>query len=267
MDLERGEVIEEWDTKNIPVQSLIPETKLSQRTPIKTVMGLNMGGFFTLDPRLPNEKIVNSKCFQYKHPTGMTCGQTTRDGHLVVGSKSGEIRMFNKDNLTSKKQFDGLYPAPRAKTSLPGYGDPIIGIDVTRDGGWILATCRSYLLIIPTTLEGGNNGFEKPMGKQKPVPRLLKLKEEHIKIIGKVSFTPAKFNYGHGPETTMVTSTGPFIITWNFRKVKQNIIDQYQVKKYNQVIIADDFNLESDKSVIVTMPDNVTVAKRKQLLK
>jgi len=183
----------------------------------------------------------------------------------VVGSRNGEIRMYNRDSLVSKSGFDGLYNAPRAKTSLPGFGDPIIGIDVTRDGNWILATCKTYLLIIPTTLDNGVTGFVKPMGKNKPVPRLLKLKDEHLKVIGKVSFTPAKFNYGHGPETTMVTSTGPYIITWNFRKVKQNIIDQYQIKKYDELIIADDFNLESDKSIIVTMPDNVKVAQRKQV--
>lgn len=38
--------------------------------------------------------------------------------------------------------------------------DPIIGIDVTADGKWILATCRNYLLVASTALERGTTGFE-----------------------------------------------------------------------------------------------------------
>jgi hypothetical protein len=64
---------------------------------------------------------------------------------------------------------------PRAKTTLPGLGDPIIGIDVTEDGRWILATCRTYIIVIPTDLPNGNTGFEKPMGKYKVIIHFLSI--------------------------------------------------------------------------------------------
>eukprot|EP01129_Flabellula_baltica_P006832 TRINITY_DN2606_c0_g1_i1.p1 TRINITY_DN2606_c0_g1~~TRINITY_DN2606_c0_g1_i1.p1 ORF type:complete len:884 (-),score=215.21 TRINITY_DN2606_c0_g1_i1:21-2672(-) len=265
MDLERGEIVEEWDTGSMQVDNLVPETKVAQRTPVKSVMGINKGGFFMLDPRLPGSKIVNRQAFQYKDArrTQFDCAVTTRDGDLAVGSKTGEIRMFSRNSLYSKQDPMGLFKAPRSKTNLPGLGDPIIGIDVTFDGKWILATCKSYLLVIPTSMEDGSSGFHRPMGKEKPVPRLLKLKEEHLSIVGKVSFTQAKFNYGYGTETTIATSTGPFVITWNFRKIKQNNLAQYQIKKYGEVIVADDFSFDNDKTVVVTMPNNVRVASRK----
>jgi hypothetical protein len=39
--------------------------------------------------------------------------------------------------------------------------DPIIGIDASADGKWILATCKTYLLVAPTTFD--NNG-ERALG-------------------------------------------------------------------------------------------------------
>jgi hypothetical protein len=46
--------------------------------------------------------------------------------------------------------------------------DPIIGVDVTDDGTYILATCKTYLLLICTELKESNvTGFVKAMGEQK----------------------------------------------------------------------------------------------------
>jgi hypothetical protein len=76
------------------------------------------------------------------------------------------------------------------------------------------------------------------MGKEKPVPRILRLKPEHVELMeGKVSFTPARFNVGESDEErSIVTSTGPYIITWNFRKVKQNKLLEYTMKKYGDIV-------------------------------
>lgn len=77
----------------------------------------------------------------------------------------------------------------------------------------------------------GATGFDKPMGAEKPTPRRLQLKREHIaQMGGQINFTPAKFNVGHDKERSIVTSTGPYVITWNFRKVRQNKLDEYQVR-------------------------------------
>jgi hypothetical protein len=58
-------------------------------------------------------------------------------GNLALGGLDGAIRLY-------KKVGDD------AKTLLPGLNDPILSIEVSRDALWILATTKTYLLIIPT---------------------------------------------------------------------------------------------------------------------
>jgi len=41
------------------------------------------------------------------------------------------------------------------------------------DGKWVLATTQTYLLVIPTECKNGSTGFEKSMGKEKPIPKKL----------------------------------------------------------------------------------------------
>jgi len=268
MDLDRGKVVEEWNLQDHKLQELLPDEKYAQTTQTPTLLGLNNAGVFTIDSRTP-EKLVRSKCFQYTSGAKLKCGATTSAGHLAVGTAKGEIKLFNYKRLQASDfsrhnatHVQGVFNKLRATTNLPGFGDPIIGIDVTADGKWILGTCKSYLLVVPTQLEGGVTGFEKQMGQKKPMPRRLQLKNQHIKLVGgNVSFTPARFNLGES-ERSIVTSTGPFVITWNFRKVKQNALDQYQIKKYSQNIVADQFKYGEDKAIIVTMPDDVRLAKR-----
>lgn len=80
MDLERGQVIEEWvrvATQNIPwssghltllqktdgqaIQQLLPEHKFAQVTPQKTLLAVNNTGFLAIDPRLPGSKVIKSR--------------------------------------------------------------------------------------------------------------------------------------------------------------------------------------------------------------
>jgi hypothetical protein len=63
-------------------------------------------------------------------------------GGFAIGSHNGEIRFYKE-------------VGQNAKTLLPGLGEPIKSIDVSLDGEWVLATCRTYLLVIPTTLSNG----------------------------------------------------------------------------------------------------------------
>jgi len=81
-----------------------------------------------------------------------------------------------------------------------------------------------------------------------------------------VNFTPARFNTGeHAMEKTIVTSTGPFVITWNFRRVKQGKLYDYQIKRYSDNIVADNFRFGQDKSIVVTLPHDVTLTKKAHL--
>jgi hypothetical protein len=49
--------------------------------------------------------------------------------------------------------------------------------------------------------------------------------------MGKVRFTPAKFNIGDSSraEERIITSTGPFTVTWNFANVRKRVLTDYKV--------------------------------------
>jgi hypothetical protein len=93
--------------------------------------------------------VVNEKLYKTNPQFASICPSMT--GGFAIGSETGEIRLY--------KQV-----GQNAKTLLPGLGEPIKSIDVSLDGEWVLATCKSYLLIIPTTLSNGKTGFSDRMG-------------------------------------------------------------------------------------------------------
>ena len=115
---------------------------------------------------------------------------------------------------------------------LPGLGDPIISIEVSRDGQYVLATTLTYLLIIPTMCNNGKTGFEHRMAKEKPTPIRLTLKPSDVVKFGikKLSFKPAKFNnftVGGKDEVSIVTSTGDILVTWNFKRIRRGLRPDY----------------------------------------
>eukprot|EP01087_Luapelamoeba_hula_P014797 TRINITY_DN4389_c0_g1_i2.p2 TRINITY_DN4389_c0_g1~~TRINITY_DN4389_c0_g1_i2.p2 ORF type:complete len:395 (-),score=83.63 TRINITY_DN4389_c0_g1_i2:57-1241(-) len=259
MDLHRGDIVEEWETSHTPSR-LLAETKYAQTTPSRTLLGMTGNGFYRVDPRLSGKKQVSSNTYMFGKDSNFSCGATTEAGQLVVGTRKGDVRLFSANTL--RQSSTAIDRAPRAKTNLPGFGDAVKGIDVTADGKWVLATSKTYLLVIPTKIDN-STGFETQMGKRKPAPRRLQLRPAHVKQLGgQINFTTAYFNVGTGMERSIVTSTGPYVITWNFRKVKQNILDEYQIKKYEDTVVADQFKYGEDSAVIVTMPDDVTMARK-----
>ena len=78
-----------------------------------------------------------------------------------------------------------------------------------------------------------------------------------------LSFTPAHFNTGvDDTETSIITATGPFIITWNMKKVLAKKRDQYTIKRYSEEVKADNFKYGSDKNVIVALPNEVNMVAK-----
>ncbi|KAJ3070723.1 hypothetical protein HDU98_006244 [Podochytrium sp. JEL0797] len=269
MDLERGQVVEEWKIDEVtPVTEILPEAKNANMTPSRNLIGINHNSIFRLDPRLES-KLVRSESKTYASNVGQfNCATTTANGMLAVGSSKGDIRLYNKLNV-------------RAKTHLPGLGDPYTGIDTTESGKWVVGTCKTYLMVVCTeardtkaqaTRGATFSGFEKSLGDQKPIPIRLQLRAEHVAYMGgSVSFTPARFNTSGGSgsagfeETSIVTSTGPFVVTWNFRRVKQGKLNDYTIKQYGQDIVADNFKFGGDKNIIVALPEDVHMVSSKQL--
>lgn len=192
--------------------------------PQQTLVGHSHNGIFRIDPRVSGNKLVESQFKQYVTKNDFSAAATTESGKLAVASNKGDIRLF--DTI-----------GKNAKTALPALGDPIIGVDVSADGRWVVATCKTYLLLIDTLIGDGRYkgslGFDRSFpADSKPVPRRLQLKPEHVAYMeDPVSFTAARFNTGiNEAEKTIVTSTGKYIITWNFRRLKQGRTDDYQIK-------------------------------------
>ncbi|KAI4199509.1 MAG: hypothetical protein LQ350_004575 [Teloschistes chrysophthalmus] len=262
MDLEYGKVVDEWKVHDdIQVKNFAPEKKFSQMTGEKTFLGMSHNALYRIDPRLSGNKMVESDLKQYTSKNAFSTAATTEKGYIAVASEKGDIRMFDKLGL-------------RAKSQLPALGDPITGLDVSADGRWVLATCRTYLLLIDALQKDGKNegklGFEKAFAKDsKPQPRRLTLQPSHVaqfqyETKAALAFTPARFNTGvDDKETSIITATGPFIVTWNVKKVLDGKRDPYTIKRYEEEVKADDFKYGSDKNVIVALPNEVNmVAKR-----
>ncbi|KAI9013163.1 VID27 cytoplasmic protein-domain-containing protein [Gaertneriomyces semiglobifer] len=255
MDLEYGKVVEQWKVDDSrTVDEIVPDNKYAQMTPAKTLIGLSHNSIYRIDPRLAGNKLVEEQSKQYVMKNGFSCGATTGKGDLVVGSSKGELRLYDQLNK-------------RAKTHLPGMGDPIIGVDTTENGRWIVATCRTHLLLIDTQIKGSDtSGFSKSMGANKPAPKRLQLKPEHVAWMGCVpNFTTAKFSTGDAEEQAIITSTGPYVIRWNFRRVKGGHLYDYTIKRYADNVVADNFKYGQDRTMIVTLPENVEMITKKSL--
>ncbi|KAF2853936.1 vacuolar import and degradation protein-like protein [Plenodomus tracheiphilus IPT5] len=262
MDLETGTVVDEWKVHDdIPVKVFAPENKFAQMSGEQTFLGLSGNALYRVDPRLNGNKLVDDQLKQYATKNEFSAAATTEKGHIAVASEKGDIRLFDRLGIN-------------AKTLIPALGDPIIGMDVSADGRWVLATTRTYLLLIDALQKGGKNdgklGFEKAFAKDdKPQPRRLALTPAHVaqfqhETKAPISFTTARFNTGlDDKETTIITATGPFIVTWSLKKVLANRKDPYAIKRYAEEVKADNFKFGSDKNLIVALPNEVDmVAKR-----
>lgn len=51
-------------------------------------------------------------------------------------------------------------------------------------------------------------------------------------------------------ENAIVTSTGQFVIAWDFNKVKKGLLDKYEIKKYEDLVMQDTFRFGDDKEIV-----------------
>ena len=65
-----------------------------------------------------------------------------------------------------------------------------------------------------------------------------------------------------GKESWIISSTGNYIVTWNFNKVKRGHRFAYKIKKCAHKVVADDFMLGQADSVVVVEKNNVFVENR-----
>lgn len=229
-DIETGKVVSEWsfqkDGVDVPIKDIVTDTKSAQMEDRSTFLGLDANRLARWDLRdkrgavqtgaeaSPVVAYVGGK--DYARGTRFSCMATSGDGFVVVGSEDGRIRLYSEKTLT------------QAKTSIPGLGLPVTNVDVTYDGKWVLATTRSYLMVVKTAYKDKGSGkelcgFTSRMGGSAPTPRLLRLKAEDVALTGGAPLEKGHFTWVTDQgrqERWIVASCGNFTVLWNFRSVK-----------------------------------------------
>jgi hypothetical protein len=261
MDLEYGKIVDEWKVHDdIPVTNFAPETKFAQQTAAQPFIGHSANALFRIDPRVSGNKLVEAQLKQYLSKNDFSAAATTEKGYIALASNKGDVRLYDRLGIN-------------AKTQIPALGESIIGLDVSADGRWILGTCKTYLILIDSLQKDGKNegklGFERAFAKDsKPQPRRLALSPNHAAQFQHetgqgINFTRAHFNTGPDmQETSIITSTGPFLVTWSMKKVLKGQRDPYQIKRYAAEVMADNFEFGSDKNVILALPNEVDMVSR-----
>lgn len=262
MDLERGKVIEEWSTSEKNVVQFGPAKKFDQLIPEQTVLGISKKGLFKIDPRInASDKVVQDQSKEYATNCKFSSFGTTENGYIAVGSENGDVRLYDRLGI-------------RAKTAIPSLGQPIRHICISANGKWLLCTCDSSLLLMDLTVKTGKNSgnisFLKPFPANENVKTyILKIRPEHASYIATstkkaIKFTKAYFNTGLGKEEqTIVTSTGPFAVSWSLKKVLKGDTKPYLMKRYDADVIEDNFEFGTDRKVIVALKDDVSISKIK----
>lgn len=236
IDLERSDVVETWKI-NRDINDYFDSTKLNDSG---TLVGLSDYSVFRIDPRT-KDKVTEEKTYKTKNE--FLCGMSTSKGHVAVASKNGDLRLYDKIDK-------------RAKSLLPGFGDEVKAVDVTSDGRHIICTCKNYLMLF--TVDGD---YKKAVGKNKPVPKKLHLKPEHLAYINEeINFTPAKFSTDN-LENNIISSTGKYVIKWNLEDVLNGFIYSYTISRCNDLVVADNFEFGNNDSIIVTLPNDVRSLK------
>ena len=246
-DLNKESIVQEWKCgdNGSKLIDFTHSKKLGQLSPYCDIYGINKNKIFSMDGRLnrPN-KIVEDKT--YSSNKDFTCIATPQFEAFATGSDDGNIRLYN--DITKN-----------TKTLIPCYGDPIISIDITKNGDYLLVTCEKYLMLINTRGEHDENAFTVSLKRAKRKPITLKLSPEDVvnKNLGEDNYTPAKFDINKTTNETIITSSlGPYIIVWNFEQVKKGIINSYQIKNVNDFVIGNTTKFDKNQ-LIVTMPNKV----------
>jgi len=249
-DLETGKVVSEWafarDGVDVAIKDIANDTKTAQLEQNSTFLALGDNRLARWDLRDPRGAVQEAMASpaalsyiggkDYARGTKFNCMATSGDGFIAVGSNDGRVRLYSEKTLT------------QAKTSIPGLGLPITAIDVTFDGKWVLATTKSYLMVLKTTYKDPKSGkelcgFTSRMGSNAPAPRLLRLRPEDAAAAGNAPLERGHFAWvtqRGRQERWIVASCGNFTVLWNFRTVK---IIEPSLQSYGGLTTVTEYNM------------------------
>ncbi|KAI5172437.1 hypothetical protein NEFER03_1540 [Nematocida sp. LUAm3] len=247
LDLNTEKISDTWKIKN-NVKDFFSESKSSQNQN-SPLLGISNNSIFRLDPRKKEQEVTK----QYATNPKFSSGDANASGHFAIGSDTGDLRLY--DN-----------PEKRAKTHLPGLGDPILSMYISPSGKYIICTCKSYLMLV-TSEASGASGFKKSLGKEKPVPKKLMVRPEHLHIFnGAINFTNASISTDEHEKFALV-STGEWLIVWDIKRVLLGHVFTYTIKSNSQKIVANTFVPGNTDRIVVAMEDDIQMVPRALLHK
>ncbi|KAI9028147.1 VID27 cytoplasmic protein-domain-containing protein [Phycomyces nitens] len=260
MDIERGKIVESWKLNpQDTVMGIAPSFKDSQMSAEQSIVGITPNTVFKIDPRQQGvSKIKESEYKKHLKQTDFSAVATTATGKVTVGSKKGEIRLFDALGKT-------------AKNILPPMRDPILYIDVTSQGRYIVATCSTYLIVIDTLHKNDPKqrlGFEVSFGsRDKPIPWILRIRPEHtVRMKDPINFTFAKFDTGPGDEKWIVSSTGSFSVMWSLKAVCAGRVDSYKLQKFDSPVVDTCFDQGRRQDIVLAYKDDIRLLSRHKLV-
>jgi hypothetical protein len=240
LDLDRGSIVRKWEGRTWT--ALTPDAHES------SVIGATKGGIYLLDTRAKTD--VSKK--EYAGSQSFTCISGFSADGVAVGTAKGEIRLYKEVGQNSK-------------TNFPHVGSKIKSIDISHDKAWVLATTKTFLLVVPATSKD-LSGFRDRLGKHKQPPIRLSLTPQDVSRFGltSVDFTPARFEKFEGEmEHSITTSTGSLLIIWNFASVKRGVVGDYTMKDMQSQVISA-ATQHSQPHIVVTMERYLRVQSRLQ---
>ena len=260
MDLSRGLVVSHFDSvDNYGVGNTVK--KLMPTTPMNTdptFLAITDRNTLLFDPRASNSIVDKSS---YKTANHFTCGNTTRNGYVALGSSDGIVRLYNGP-CKSRATVNFLMNVG---------GEPVTSIDVSSDEQWVLATCPYYLCVFnvlaPST---GKLGFCNAMGKDKPALTRLALESKDQQILinefnGVLpQFSPAKFQEKNGRIDSIVAGIGSCLVSWDFRKIENGALPKYSIKFFGTEEIVDNDPLDATYSVMFMTNNSLSVIQRER---
>lgn len=126
MDVERETVVDQWKTDH-HFHDIVPQTKFAGMENANTFVAVGNTGAFMIDPRVPHtQKQKPGVGFFYSRNANpyFTCGATTANGDLILGSEKGDIRLFNSRQIQEPNR--STHNKARAKNQLHLSGSKLI---------------------------------------------------------------------------------------------------------------------------------------------
>ena len=254
-DLPKGKIVNEWKTDKTTISDICPLRRNGQTTDEKVIYGVNPKSVFTLDERVNNKNNIGDiKMYQQKNHANKII--STGEGQFVTGSEKGDLRFYDRIGI-------------KAKNLLSLYGDPIRHIEISCDDQYLLLTCDKYLLLINVTDKNGEESAFKKTIKQDerrgPLTLQLKTKDIAKYDLQDKAFTPARFDLNESGVNNIITSLGEYIIIWNYNDIRKGKMNNYKIKKADDLVIDNYFKVGKGNKIIIGMPTKVRMQNLKKI--